>query len=205
MGQDEAAVPLALSAAERTRRTAPVTPQGVLKAAAEVGYVPNMERIAPFLKAMGADATDADGGPVQAPVEGELAGGGRWYGFPGTKIRGVREGMPSGATEIPGLPGFRQFGSRAVPLRTEHTGALRPVLDPVNGQAIPGFGMDAEGRVHDFRTQIQKAVGEERGGGALELPRGKDGKIDAGKLKKGQSYNSAKGVVTWDGSKFVGQ
>jgi len=44
------------------------------------------------------------------------------------------------------------------------TGELQPVLDPNTKKPIQGLGIDAAGKVHDWRTAIEKAG---------ELPTGK--------------------------------
>jgi hypothetical protein len=42
------------------------------------------------------------------------------------------------------------------PLKAQASGQLQPVMDPTTGKPVPGFGMDATGRVHDFRDKAAK-------------------------------------------------
>jgi hypothetical protein len=49
------------------------------------------------------------------------------------------------------------------------TGEMLPVTDPTTGEAIPGFGMDGSGKVHDFRSLLEKARGA---GGGVAAPKG---------------------------------
>jgi len=75
------------------------------------------------------------------------------------------------------------------PLKASATGDLLPVLDPVTKQPVPGYGMDATGKVHDFRNIMQKAgFGEPAQPGASDAGRRKVGgklrfNIKTGKLE----------------------
>lgn len=74
------------------------------------------------------------------------------------------------------------------------TGVLKPVIDPTTNKPIPGFGMDATGKVHDFRSNLDKSLGTQATPDAAAAPAaaGKSG----GSGKKG-IYNPATGKVEW--------
>ena len=56
--------------------------------------------------------------------------------------------------------GAGKFTFRAV--KQPSDGALKAVIDPNTGKPVLGFGMDANGRVHDLRSQMDK-LGEVKG------------------------------------------
>lgn len=61
------------------------------------------------------------------------------------------------------IPGVINVGGKPVRVpvpKPEATGELQPVLDPITKKPVPGMGMDAEGKVHDFRSMLQKARGD---------------------------------------------
>ncbi len=92
------------------------------------------------------------------------AGGAASFFSPDQVGRGIPVTLPDGTT-VPGAfvtplgpnssttvtdPTLRQKPTPEV------TGKLRPVVDPNTGKAVPGFGMDENGKIHDFRTQMEK-------------------------------------------------
>lgn len=79
LGQSPEDVPSPVGNAEFLRRTAPVTPRAQLGALSRNGYRPNLERIAPLLRAMEPAAPHLPAGAVL-----KLEGGGRLIGTGGT-------------------------------------------------------------------------------------------------------------------------
>jgi len=162
------------------------------------------------------EATEQGAG-VQPPVTSELPGGQIGYGFPGTKVRGVYPDMNKALqTEEITLPSGEVVTVMRMPgARTGQ--ALRE-----RGEITPESKLQALTAMHNSliarrkyaeAAKVQKRMEALMGGeageesseapGATELPRTKEGRIDAGKLKVGSRYNSVQGVVEWDGQRFV--
>lgn len=59
------------------------------------------------------------------------------------------------------------------PVKPVSTGELLPVLDPVTKEAVPGMGMDATGKVHDYRNVQQKSGFRSESSGSGGPPRQK--------------------------------
>lgn len=97
------------------------------------------------------------------------------------------------------LTGFSTWDSKKgwVFKAAKDTGLKRATLQ--DGSTVPGFVMTGDGKLHDVRSAMEKAMGASAGPTAepMALPKKKE------ELQKGQRYQTAKGVATWDGTQFI--
>jgi hypothetical protein len=75
-----------------------------------------------------------------------------------------------------------------------------------DGTVVPGFVVDGNGKMHDVRSAMEKALGASAApaagasgaaSGVKPLPKSKD------ELVKGEQYQTARGPALWNGTKFV--
>jgi hypothetical protein len=143
----------------------PVTGERVMRAASETGQImnPQLDNILTAL-----ERGNRLRGATGAPETHELPGGYVGYTLPGTGQFSVHpnlEKMDMRQMEVYSddgrLLGYNiPNGKGGFTFRTDKpavTGKLAPVLDPTTGQPVPGFGVDASGKVHDVRTVLQKS------------------------------------------------
>jgi hypothetical protein len=120
---------------------------------------------------------------------------------------GMAEALKPTYTEDP-ITGSRTllYGKTAQSTGFNPTKAQPQILKAAQdeeGNAIPGYYIDGQGKLHDTRSALQKSLGTSTsapaGGQALPLPK------DKGKLLKGKVYQTSRGLATWDGANFVKQ
>jgi hypothetical protein len=183
--------PMAMSPEAQAQFVPRVTTGNIFGAMRSSGYSPKPEELDGFIKAL---QSAGSGGIGDKPMSHELPGGYLGFTLPGTKQMDIRADLtkaPANAVtqydedgnEI-GLSIPNGKGGHTFKANKKVSGELMPVLDPVSKKPVRGFGMDSTGKVHDFRSTIDKAVGAEEPAGPPEI---KD-QSERDKLPKGTVY-----------------
>lgn len=84
------------------------------------------------------------------------------------------------------------------PIKPAASGELLPVLDPTTRRPVPGLGMDAAGKVHDYRNIMQKSgLGAPASGpaGTQDNPHTPKTPSEAKKIKPGEWFTTPDGRV----------
>lgn len=135
----------------------PVSMAQVLQALDSSGYSPKPEEVDGFVKVLqGMGGT----GPAQID-QVDLPFGHKGVVVRGSKDLKVLTDLSEEPVEVrPGVFRDARGNLRQFKEKTSADGSLLPVLDPLTKEPLKGFGMDATGKVHDFRSEVEKKVGE---------------------------------------------
>lgn len=121
-----------------------------------------MQDVAKAYQTMGGKAT-ADNQPKPFSVNG-IDGlynpkSGNFVPSPTNKTPGVIElhDEDNNPTGVKGIYDAKK--GKFVQIKAPDSGELKPVIDPNSKQPLLGFGRDAAGKIHDFRTVMQKTMG----------------------------------------------
>ncbi len=87
------------------------------------------------------------------------------------------------------LPREQQLIQDRANVKPKPNSEFMPVIDPMTKQPVPGFGMDAEGKVHDFRSNIEKISGRKPEPGASGPFGGGDNGPKVGEVRSGYKFN----------------